>query len=167
MNSAETTSLGPPAMTLGAPIPGDRPSLEGYVSQKTSGWQSRLVTFLSGAATSPFRPGKLDCALFFAQGVLAETGIDIAQPFTGNYRKVSDGLEILHGMGFEDHADYVSHIFPEYPSALWGKRGDGAVVPDMNGEPALGIIQGEQIYLMGLHGIGLVPLTAATRAFAI
>lgn len=167
MNAANTDqTLGPPAMTSGAPLAVAKPSMEGYVSQKTKGWQKRLIAYLSECAKSPFRPGKLDCALFFARGVQAETGVDIYSGWP-EYKTLKEGLSNMQARGFKDHAEYVASLYPEWESPLMGQQGDCAVVEDMNGSPALGIIQGANIYVMGLKGIGLVPLTYAKRAFYI
>lgn len=157
----------PPALPTGAPLADGRPTLEGYVSQKTRGWEKRLITYLSECSRTPFRPGSLDCALFFARGVQAETGVDISAEYFGQYRSIREGYAQLRAKGFTDHVNWVEMHYPEWDSPLMGQRGDGAVVEDMNGAPALGIIQGASIYVMGLHGIGLVPLTAAKRAFHI
>lgn len=95
------------------------------------------------------------------------TGRDIAEPFRGNYRTIEDGLAIARGLGFSDHATYAESFFPELPSPLWAVHGDGAVLEDAEGIPVLGIVQGESIYVMGLQGIGTVPLTAAKRTFRV
>lgn len=166
LNTDQT--LGPPAMTSGAFLAdaGLSVAFEGYVTQKTQGWQKRLIAYLSECSRSSFRPGKLDCALFFARGVQAETGVDIYSDWP-EYRTLKEGLQNMQARGFKDHTEYVASLFPEWESPLMGQVGDGAVVEDMNGSPALGIIQGANIYVMGLRGVGLVPLTAAKRAFFI
>lgn len=137
------------------------------MTKKTPGWEKRLVAYVAQCATQPFRPGKLDCGLFFGGGYEAMTGEVIDAPFRGNYRTIEGAMEIAEGLGVPNHVEYVASILETRPSALLAQRGDGAVVTDMDGNEALGIVQGENIYVMGLHGIGVVPLTAATRAFII
>lgn len=151
------------------PIARERPLLENYVSRKVNGWQGLLIEYLSKCAQASFRPGKLDCGLFFAEGLKVMTGgsLDIAEPFRGNYRTIEEGLEIARNLGYSDHATYAESFFPSYPSVLWAAHGDGAVLEDARGVPVLGIVQGANIYVMGLQGIGLVPLTSAKRTFPV
>lgn len=151
------------------PVVRERPMLEGYISLKVDGWQNLLIEYLSECARSSFRPGKLDCGLFFAEGLKIMTGgdLDIGEPFRGNYRTIEGGLEIARGLGYSDHATYAESFFPSHPSVLWASLGDGAVLEDAEGVPVLGIVQGENIYVMGLQGMGLVPLTAAKRTFPV
>lgn len=141
--------------------------LEGYTSQKTHGWEERLIGFIGSCSRSSFRPGQLDCALFFAHGMAAVTNLDLTIGYLGEYRTLADGYRLLKTNGYEDHIDYFCHHFPTLPSPLYATRGDGAVVEDENGHPAMGIVQGEFIYVMGMHGVGLVPLTAATKAVRV
>jgi len=51
------------------------------------------------------------------------------------------------------------------PSA-YARTGDGAVVATEDG-PALGLVQGEMIYVLGPRGLSLVPRSRATRAFRV
>ncbi len=134
---------------------------------KLAGWENRLTAYLRECSDKSFRPGALDCGLFFAGGYQAMTGIDIAKPFRGKYRTIKKAMDIAKSIGFADHVEYTASLLEELPSPLLAQRGDGAVVTDMDGNPALGIVQGEGIYVMGLTGIGISPLTAATRAFRV
>lgn len=128
-------------------------------------WQSRLVRFLAGAARRPFAPGQHDCALFLAGAVLAMTGQDYAAPYRGRYTTPRGGLRILRHDGFADHLALAAHHLAARPVAM-AREGDGAVVPTPDG-PALGVVQGETIYVPGPGGLSLVPLLAATRAFEV
>lgn len=137
------------------------------VTKKTRGWEKRLIAYLRECATQPFRPGRLDCGLFFGGAYEAMTGVVIDKPFRGKYRTIEGAMKIAAKLGFADHVEYVASLLDERDTVLHAQRGDGAVVTDMDGNPALGVVQGEMIYVMGLQGIGLVPLTTATRAFII
>lgn len=130
-------------------------------------WQRLLVEYLADCSTQSFRPGILDCGLFFAGAVKAMTGVDPAKPLRGKYRSIKGAKRVLNEMGFRNHIDYVASLFEERSSILAAQRGDGAVVTDADGEQALGIVQGERIYVMGLNGIGLVPLTEAEKVFIV
>jgi adenosyl cobinamide kinase/adenosyl cobinamide phosphate guanylyltransferase len=63
--------------------------------------------------------------------------------------------------GFADHLALVASLLPEIAPAF-AQRGDVAAVGD-----ALGVVDGEMIFVLREDGLGLVPLTAATRAFRI
>jgi hypothetical protein len=136
------------------------------VSKKQVGWERALINYIRENAAVPFRPGKMDCGLFFGGSVQAMTGEDINKPFRGKYRTIDGAMKIANKLGFADHVEYVANLYPEIPP-LMAQRGDGAVVNDVQGAPALGIVQGAQIYVMTLQGLSLAPLTAAVRGFRI
>jgi hypothetical protein len=128
-------------------------------------WRQHLVAYLADAARRPFAQGTHDCALFLAGGVLAMTGQDYAARYRGRYTTTRGGLRILRKDGFETHVALAAHYLPDLPVAL-AREGDAAVVPTGDG-PALGIVQGEGIYVLGPGGMGVVPLTTAFRAFEV
>lgn len=137
------------------------------MTRKTQGWENRLIEYLNVAARTGFRPGTFDCAMFFAGAVEAMTGIDFAEQYRGKYKTIDGGLDMLNDRGYLDHLTYVETLFEEWPSPIYAQRGDGAAILDERGHPALGIVQGEKIYAMGLTGLGLRPLSDAVKAFKI
>lgn len=132
---------------------------------KTLGWETRLIEYLSKCSTSSFEPGKLDCAMFCAGAIEAMTGENPGKGF--NYKRLATGYKQLGDRGFVDHVEYVASIFEELPSVLMAQRGDMVAIPGDDDHPVLGIVQGEQVYVMGLNGLGLVPLDLAVRAFRV
>lgn len=134
---------------------------------KKAGWEGRLIKYLSECAATSFRPGRLDCALFAGGAIKAMTEFDPTVGMRGKYSTIETAMKKLNKMGYADHVEYAASMFEDHPAPLFAQRGDLAVVEDMNGFPALGIVQGEFIYVMELNGIGLRPLTDATRAFKI
>lgn len=133
---------------------------------KKSGWENRLTAYIRLAADSPFRPGQLDCALFFAGAVKEIRGDDYVTEWKDKYKSIAKGKAMLQKMGFDDHIAYAESILETWPTPLMAQRGDGAVI-EVDGGDALGIVQGEYIYAMGLNGIVIVPLTEAKKAFKI
>lgn len=124
-------------------------------------WRDRLTVWLSQ------QHGRTDCALAFAEAVQAMTGVDHAADFRGRYDDHAAGIRLLRKRGYKDHVDFVAQHFSEVAIAD-AKPGD-LVVVEVGGElPALGLVQGPSGCYV-LHGgrIGLVPLTAATRAFEV
>jgi hypothetical protein len=128
-------------------------------------WRPRLVAYLAEIARQPFAPGRNDCALFLAGGVLAMTGEDFAAPFRGRYTTPRGGLRVLRKAGFEDHVALAAHHLSERPVAS-AREGDGAVIPTRDG-PALGIVQGAGIYGLGPDGLVISPLLSAERVFEV
>ncbi len=134
---------------------------------KKIGWEKRLVTYLHSVRNASHAPGELDCALFFGDAVRAMTGDDTVNSWRGKYKTLERGKAMLRKKGFADHVAYVDSIFPQHDSVLFAQRGDGAVVEDADGNVALGIVQGEYVYVMTLTGLGLVKLTDAKKAYKI
>ena len=128
-------------------------------------WHHRLVTYLAGAARTPFAPGAHDCALFTAGAIHAMTGTDLAAEFRGHYRTLAGGRRVLRRAGYADHVALAAALLPEI-AVSWARPGDIAAVPSADG-PALGVVQGGSVYVIGPAGIGLVPLRDATRAFRV
>lgn len=134
---------------------------------RKKGWEADLTAYIGSNARESFKPGKLDCGLFTMGAIEAMTGLDISGPFRGKYRTISAAMKIANSLGFADHVEYTASFLDEYSSPLMARRGDVVALDDMEGVPALGVVQGENIYVLGLQGLGLVPLTEAKRAFAV
>ncbi len=128
-------------------------------------WQPRLVRWLELSARRPFEPGRHDCALFLAGAVEAMTGVDPAAPFRGRYTTLRGGLRILRKAGFADHIALAAHHLREIaPRAA--RPGDGLVVTTPGGL-ALGLCQGEAVYVLGPERLALMPAGHALRAFEV
>jgi hypothetical protein len=125
--------------------------------KKVEGWHYNLRRYIETSAATPFKTGTHDCALFWAGGVEAMTGIDPAADYRGKYTTFRDGKQLIGG----DLGDYAKRFFEEVPPAM-AQVGDLAMV-----KGACGIVQGEHIYMLGRGGIMTVPLTRATRAFRV
>lgn len=126
-------------------------------------WRARLTAYVMRSASTPFRPGQHDCALFAAGAVEAMTGIDPAADFRGTYRTLAEGRARMNELGHGDHIEMAARMLPEVPPIM-AQIGDLAVV---EGE-ALGVVQGPMIYVLRPRGgLGLVSLTAGERAFRV
>ncbi|MFE3836065.1 DUF6950 family protein [Pseudogemmobacter sonorensis] len=128
--------------------------------KRTPGWQRRLAVYLGTVARSPFAFGSQDCALFAAGAVEAMTGTDLAASYRGRYTTLRGGLRIMRRDGFADHIAFFGHHLPDRDGPP--QPGDLAVVPTDDG-PALGVVQGDQIYVTSPGGLALVPLGDAPR----
>jgi hypothetical protein len=57
-------------------------------------------------------------------------------------------------------------MFPEIPVAM-AKSGDWAFIPNEDGTETLGVVFGPQIIARTQSGVGMQPLTKASRAFRV
>lgn len=140
-------------------------------TRKTDGWRKRLLAFVRENHHRKFRPGKWDCAMFTAGAIHAMTGVDHARGWRSKYGSLAKGREMLQAIGHEDHVALIAHLFPEImvngnPAPSFARVGDVAVVVE-NGGAALGIVQGDRIWVLRPSGLGTVELTNAVRAFRI
>ncbi len=127
-------------------------------------WNQRLRAYLRAVHQMPFGYGTNDCGTFTAGAIKAMTGQDPMRGYRG-YRTLKGAMRKLQAKGHADHVALAAALYPECPPAL-AQVGDLAVVQGKDGL-ALGIVQGSRIYAVGADGLGVVPLTAAIRAFRI
>jgi hypothetical protein len=132
---------------------------------KTDGWQARLRQYLGECERRQFQAGQLDCALFTSGAVKAMTGEDFARGWRGKYRSLAQGKKMLADAGLGDHIALAASLLDEVHPAF-AQAGDVAVVAD-GGALALGIVQGEHVYVMGVDGFGLVSRLQMVRAFRV
>lgn len=126
-------------------------------------WRLRLSAYLSEVARRPFEAGRHDCALFAAGAVEAMTGENPALPI--DYDTIRRGLVALRDAGFDDHIAFVAARFEEVHVSR-AQAGDLAVIATAEG-PALGVVQGPNVYVAGRTGLGFVELLGAVRAFRV
>jgi hypothetical protein len=128
-------------------------------------WKPRLIEWLASIARTPFEVGKHDCALFVAGAINAMTGEDPAARFRGRYTTVRGGLRVIRAEGFNDPVEMIANRLEEV-APLMAQVGDIAVVDTPEG-PALGVVAGAEILVLGLDGLGAVSLLEGKRAFKL
>lgn len=129
-------------------------------------WKPRLLAFIAETAPRPLVYGQHDCALFAAGAVQAMCGVDLAAVWRGHYTTRLGGIRALRKAGFRDHIDLVERQFAAVPAAQ-ARAGDLAVVAGDDG-PALGLVQGQMIYVLRpIGGLGLVPVAQAEKVFRV
>ena len=128
-------------------------------------WRARLEAYVSDCRGRPFEYGTHDCVLFAAGAVEALTGDDPAAEFRGRYRTRAGALRALRRAGYADVAEAVAARFEEIPVSR-ALPGDIAVIEADEG-PALGVVQGEMIYVLREDGLGLLPRGAASRGYRV
>lgn len=120
-----------------------------------------LHEYVAPAARRPFKPGQHDCALFVAGWVREVTTIDLAEGWRGAYRSEGGGLRKLRRAGFESPVAVLEGALPEI-APVAALPGDVVVLED----EAMGILGGEQVYVLRAEGLGIVPRSQVRRAFA-
>ena len=124
-------------------------------------WQTRLTAALMAKR---YTPG--NCAEFAADMCLAMTGVDHAAPFRGRYSTIKGGYRVLRKAGYADHVDFVQRNFTE-KLVIDLVPGD-LVVLDGDDGLTVGVFQGSAgCYVPNGHGVGVVPITMAIRAFEV
>lgn len=129
-------------------------------------WLVRLKDYVTSAARIPYRPGTHDCILFAAGARAAMTGVDVMAPYKGRYSTLEEGLALARSLGHEaPWLSIVADLVEAAPSKA--QVGDIVLLDDEDGIPAMGVVQGESIYVLHRRGLGLVPLLSARRAWRV
>ena len=131
-------------------------------------WRARFEEAIDDIKKTPFAWGIHDCGPSFAgRLVLAITGVDLAAQYAGTYANEEEALAIIHNAGFETLGDMVASMLPAiHPSQA--RIGDVAAIPvDRPIGHALGVVNGERIFVVMPSGIGTVSLLTASMAFKV
>jgi hypothetical protein len=139
---------------------------EMQIFKKTEGWESRLDQLVAEATGKTFAWGDHDCALFAAAAVQAQIEVDFAADIRGRYDSLESGLKLLQRLGYLDHVALAAAKLPETPVSL-AQVGDVAVVDLGTAGVTLTIVGGYRLHGPMLGMRGTMPLTSASRAFAV
>lgn len=131
-------------------------------------WRERFEAAIDDIRRTPFEWGTHDCGHALAgRIVLALTGEDVTAPYRDNYRTASEAVRLVRDAGFTDLADLVATILPEiHPS----KARIGDIAAFSTGDAlgsALGVVNGERVFVLRHEGIGTMGLLQAHRAFKV
>lgn len=129
-------------------------------------WRARLQAYLATTATLSFRPGTHDCILFAAGAREALTGVNPMAGWAGLYTTIEGGLELARAHGCDDPYAHVTEGLDAVPPAF-AQVGDIALLPGIDGRPALGVVLGEMVATVGLRGGELAPLALVTQAWRV
>ena len=92
------------------------------------------------------------------------TGDDPARGWRG-YRSLESGRQALAKRGYSDQVALAASLLPEIAPAM-AQAGDVAVVAGDDG-PALGIVQGEMVFVLRREGLAILPRLAIEKAFKV
>jgi len=138
-------------------------------------WRTRdFHTFLASRLHAPYKWGENDCAMFAADGVLAQTGVDIASDFRGRYTTQAGAYRVIKsvcgGSSVADAAAYCAqkHDMTELVHPLMAQRGDLVIVENA-GNLIAGLVHlnGRDVAAVGDAGLITIPITAVKRAWRV
>jgi hypothetical protein len=132
------------------------------------GWRARFEAAVDEIKHRPFQWGEHDCGPGLAGAiVLAITGIDCAAQYRGTYDSAASAVRTMRDHGFENLGDLVAAMLPEIHPSM-AKIGDIVAIPDQTPFGfALGVVNGERVFVLRETGMGTVDLLAASRAFKV
>lgn len=133
-------------------------------------WRGRFEATIDEIMRVPFAwADQTDCAIHLA-GRLVEalTGVDCVAQYRGRYTTSAGAVRVMRNDGFANLGDLVAAILPELEHPSRAEVGDIAAIPDDGPFGfALGVVNGERIFVLTEKGVGTVDLLAATRAFKV
>lgn len=129
-------------------------------------WRPRLFEYVERVRRLPLEFGANDCGQFAGGWIEALTGENPAAELRGLYASQATGIALVRArMGYTGPVDWARALFPIVPIAM-AQVGDLAVLKTPQG-PALGGVQGERIYAVGVTGLTTVDLLTARSAFRV
>lgn len=130
-------------------------------------WEDRLRTYLDRVAEEPFKWGFHDCALFAADCVNAQCGIDAAAAFRGKYDSQRGAALALRELGAGTLLKTVKSWLGDPISVHFAQRGD-VVMLDAT---TTGICVGRYSYFVGseqgVEGLTIHPTASCRYAFRV
>ncbi|NEI70950.1 hypothetical protein GR212_15305 [Rhizobium lusitanum] len=131
-------------------------------------WRRRFAEEIDRMWRTPFNWDGHDCVVGLAGNMaLAITGVDCAAEYRGTYKTAAGALKVMRAAGFENIGDMVASFLPEVHPSL-AHVGDIAAIPvESPFGYALGVVNGERIFVLMPNGVGTVDLLDAKRAFKV
>ncbi|WPJ68021.1 hypothetical protein STOPSMEL_45 [Sinorhizobium phage StopSmel] len=131
-------------------------------------WRRRFEDAIDEIKARPFDWSLHECGTGLAGHlVLALTGVDCAAQYRGTFDSPAGAVRVMRDAGFDNLGDMVADLLPEVHVSE-ASVGDIAAIPDDTPFGyALGVVNGERIFVLMDNGIGTVDLLDATRAFKV
>lgn len=136
--------------------------------KRFSDWRRRFEEAVDEIKSRPFAWGDHDCGPGLAgRLVLALTGVDCTAQYRGSYDSAASALRVMRDAGFDNLGDLVAAILPEVHVSQASIGDVAAIADDSPFGYALGVVNGDRIFVLRADGIGTVDLLAAQRAFKV
>ena len=136
------------------------------MTARVENWRVRYEDTIDAIRRVPGDWGSSDCLTGLVSPVVeALTGVDPFVRFRGRYKTARGALGIMRRSGFENLADLVASELPEiHPSQC--VIGDIVAIPtDDDFAYALGVVNGDRVFVMLEKGLGTRDISEAVRAF--
>jgi hypothetical protein len=131
-------------------------------------WRGRFEAVFDEIMTRPFEWQVHDCGPGLAgRTVLALTGVDLCSQYAGDYHDLASAVRLVRSLGHQTLGALVGTILPEIHPSL-ARLGDIAAL-EMNSPlgHALGVVNGERIYVLTETGVGTRDLLDAAICFKV
>lgn len=128
-------------------------------------WRARFSSFITDCRGRPFECGVHDCALYMADGVLVQTGVDIAEAFRGRYKTDQGAVRALKRYGAGDLESTVAALLPEMDPER-ARLGD-VIIFDQPVGVTCGFRLTSCVSAVTPAGLGEFSLDRVTRAFRV
>ncbi|WP_320202474.1 DUF6950 family protein [Agrobacterium rosae] len=131
-------------------------------------WRIRVEDAITDIKAKPFDWKSHDCVIGLAGRIVLEiTGVDLTAQYAGSFENATSAARLVRELGFSSVGDLVASRLPEiHPShAVMGDI--AAIAMDGPFGHALGVVNGERVFVLGEHGFGTVDLLDAQRAFKV
>ena len=128
----------------------------------------QLIDFIEGRRGRPFSWGDNDCAMFAADWVLKQTGIDPLAPFRGRYSTAAGSVRALRRYGTgELISTWTSSVGAPLASVRLAMRGD--VVAKAMGEAgdAIGIVVDHRAVFVAPNELRFEPVESCRLAWRV
>lgn len=132
-------------------------------------WRARFDAECDRLRLSPFAWGSHDCGPGLAGNLtMAITGVDVAADYRGRYTTRTGALRVLRSGGYETVGDLVASMLPEHEHHSMARIGDVVAIPTESAfGHALGVVNGERVFVLTENGFGTVDRCEAVRAFRV
>lgn len=132
-------------------------------------WRARFAAEVDRIKRTPFAWGHHDCGPGLAGNlVYAVTGVDCAAQWRGEYDDALGAARTMRDAGFDNLADLVASMLPEYEHPSQARIADVAAIKvDSVFGYALGVIDYERVFVLTENGIGTIDRSEIARAFRV
>jgi hypothetical protein len=131
-------------------------------------WRGRFEAVFDDIMTRPFEWQVHDCGPGLAgRTVLALTGVDLCSQYAGDYHDLASAVRLVRSLGHETLGGLVGSMLPQiHPSHA--RLGDIAAIEVKSPlGHALGVVNGERIYVLTEMGVGTRDLLDAAMCFKV
>lgn len=135
--------------------------------RRRADWPEKLAALIEERRFAEFVWGVHDCAMFAADAVERQTGIDPLAQWRGAYNNEETGALILGGVGIPVFMDAALRAYGFEPVAPnLARRGDFVII-DVANMPTCGVHLGATVAAPGLVRLHFLPSRLIREAWAI